>query len=244
MSWHMPKTIRDYEFGEVASALQKSIRRGVEDEALYWAAELDRSGYQAYLWYRLLIIASEDVGIAEAPPFFCEIWALRQAAEQVAKKKHGHKPERMFLAHAVMRLCRARKSEIVGEALYCHWEIDDKLYEIPDYALDPHTARGREMGRKFPEWNDITYHVENENTELGREIYKVRSEEIEAEKMAKIRVTKATDLAQQTDKETDAQLLGGGFDAGITRHTPRPDKTIAERNADSWREYEARKRDP
>jgi hypothetical protein len=34
--------------GEVASALQKSIRRGLEREALHWATELELAGYDEH----------------------------------------------------------------------------------------------------------------------------------------------------------------------------------------------------
>jgi replication-associated recombination protein RarA len=39
-------SVGGYLLGEVASALQKSIRRGDEDGALFWSTELDLSGYQ------------------------------------------------------------------------------------------------------------------------------------------------------------------------------------------------------
>ena len=54
-----------YLMGEVASAMQKEIRRGHEREALFWATELDLAGYGDYVWKRLRIIASEDVGLAD-----------------------------------------------------------------------------------------------------------------------------------------------------------------------------------
>ncbi len=39
-------TKNGYDFFEVASAFQKSIRRGMEKEAMYWAIELYESNYQ------------------------------------------------------------------------------------------------------------------------------------------------------------------------------------------------------
>ena len=45
---------------ECTSAMQKRIRRGLEEDALFWATELDIAGYGAYVWKRLQIIASED----------------------------------------------------------------------------------------------------------------------------------------------------------------------------------------
>ena len=50
---------------ECTSAMQKCIRRGLEEEALFWATELDFAGYGAYVWRRLQIIASEDIGLAD-----------------------------------------------------------------------------------------------------------------------------------------------------------------------------------
>ena len=58
-------TKNEYELDEVVSVLQKSIRRGLEEESLYWALELSESGYGQYLWRRLCVIASEDIGLVE-----------------------------------------------------------------------------------------------------------------------------------------------------------------------------------
>ena len=57
---HELKTIRGYAFGEVASALQKAIRRADARLAGYWTIELFESGYREYLWRRLLTISAED----------------------------------------------------------------------------------------------------------------------------------------------------------------------------------------
>jgi replication-associated recombination protein RarA len=57
------KTQNDYDFGEVISALQKSIRRGHELESMFWALELYEK-YGRALWTRLQVICNEDIGIA------------------------------------------------------------------------------------------------------------------------------------------------------------------------------------
>jgi hypothetical protein len=54
-----------YGVDEVTSALQKAVRRGHEDEAVFWASELDLAGFGNYVWKRLRVIASEDVGLAD-----------------------------------------------------------------------------------------------------------------------------------------------------------------------------------
>ncbi len=59
------KTKGGYLLDEVVSALQKCIRRGREEEAMYWALEMAESGCGKYLWRRLMIIGAEDVGLAD-----------------------------------------------------------------------------------------------------------------------------------------------------------------------------------
>ena len=42
-------TVGGYLNSECTSAMQKCIRRGLEEEALFWATELDLAGYGAYV---------------------------------------------------------------------------------------------------------------------------------------------------------------------------------------------------
>ena len=65
LSYHQMTTKKGYDFFEVSSTLQKSIRRGDEETALFFMVELVNSSYDEYVWKRLKIIASEDVGLAE-----------------------------------------------------------------------------------------------------------------------------------------------------------------------------------
>lgn len=136
-----------YKTGEVASALQKCIRRGLEQDALFWATELDLAGFGEYVWKRLRIMTSEDVGLAE-PGLAADIRALYDNwLDQRKKKDVIHGPERLFLVHAVIRLARARKSRLVDHALIVLYEGPRPLREIPDFALDRHTGRGRQRRR-------------------------------------------------------------------------------------------------
>jgi replication-associated recombination protein RarA len=65
MSLYKVTTVNGHLLPEVVSALQKSIRRGLVDDALYWAVDMYLTGYDEYCWKRLRIMASEDVGPAE-----------------------------------------------------------------------------------------------------------------------------------------------------------------------------------
>jgi replication-associated recombination protein RarA len=156
------KTPAGFLVGEVVSALQKDIRRGNEREALFWATELERAGFVRYVWERLTIIASEDVGIADSN-VIVQVVALRDAwqarfdkeTEKGKKLATEATSSRIFLIHAVLVLTRALKSRICDHAYVVMYEGDraelaafgSLPWEIPDYALDGHTARGRRMGR-------------------------------------------------------------------------------------------------
>ena len=157
-----------YKVGEVASALQKCIRRGLAEDALFWATELDLTrtgpdcnGFGEYVWKRLKIIASEDVGLADnsAAP---TIQALYQSwLEQRKKKDVKNAPERLFMVHAVLFLAGCRKSRTVDHALIAMYEAPRAVRTIPDFALDKHTAAGRKLRRAWKHFWEHGARLEN-----------------------------------------------------------------------------------
>jgi len=152
-------TKKGYPFFEVSSAFQKSIRRNREDDALYWMVEMFNSGYDEYVWKRLKIIVSEDIGIAE-PNLPAVIHGLYESYQTQKKKKHDRKPERLFLTHAVVLCCRANKSRLIDWYVIGLWRNHDSYrMPIPDYAIDMHNPRGKKLGRGLE-------HFYNEGTEL------------------------------------------------------------------------------
>lgn len=150
------KTKRGYLMGEVASALQKAIRRGDARLAGYWAIELFESSFREYTWRRLLTISAEDCwGVITH-----EIEALYRAWQQIDRAKKGG--GRVFVAKAVILLALAKKSrdaDHLTNLVYDPRKIDERqlladLEEarrdpepIPDYALDCHTQAGRAAGK-------------------------------------------------------------------------------------------------
>lgn len=145
---YTPKTTNGYDLFEASSALQKSIRRGDEETAMFFAVELWESNYGEYIWKRMKIISSEDIGLAE-PNISANIHALYEMYNEQVKKSDGKKnPERLFLTHAVLMLCRAKKSRLVDWTLMKSFRGHaDELIEVPDYAFDKHNVKGRKMGR-------------------------------------------------------------------------------------------------
>jgi replication-associated recombination protein RarA len=136
-----------YRCDEVTSALQKEVRRGHEREALFWATELALAGYTNYVWKRLRIIASEDVGLAE-PMMAVLIRCLYENwQEQKKADKGAERHANLFLIHAVLALARAPKSRLVDHAHVVTMAAERPQLEIPDYALDMHTKAGRKQGR-------------------------------------------------------------------------------------------------
>ena len=162
MHFNQLHTHGGYNCGEVASALQKSVRRGDVDEALFWASELDISGFGEYTWKRLRIMASEDVGIADSTVAL-QVKALYDNWSDVHRKaKSGPADdESLFLVHAVILLCEAPKSRLCDSAcLAMYWGQRPKR-EIPDHALDMHTTRGKAMRRGVAHFYEEGARIEN-----------------------------------------------------------------------------------
>ena len=117
---------------------------------MFWAVELYDSGYAEYAWKRLRIMCSEDVGLAE-PLMPANIWALyRMHQEQAKKKEDKNEPQRLFMTHAVLLLCRARKSRLIDWTLIWAWlRHPFRKLDVPDFALDKHNERGRQLKRSW-----------------------------------------------------------------------------------------------
>lgn len=142
------RTPGGYRLDEVVSSLQKAIRRGQEENALYWMMEFIDGHYIAYLWRRLSVIAIEDVSLADTnAPLL--INTLAQLNERVNKKGYV---ETYHPAMAVIYLCRANKSREVDYALdyidlkrKAGWHL-----EVANEARDCHTQAGKELLKEMP----------------------------------------------------------------------------------------------
>ena len=96
-------------------------------------------------------VTLDDPDSTQAVLYVAEMRRLYQELKKEFDKEPKRKSRsfRMVLANAVLAMCRAKKSRIGDEfqiVIYGRREQGWKL-EIPDYALDMHTGRGRNMKR-------------------------------------------------------------------------------------------------
>lgn len=153
-----------YVFGEVASAMQKEMRRGDVRQALWWALLL----YEAapyYAWKRILVTVCEDVGMAS--PETVDRFVNLALAWRIAKEKSwyvtGH-----AVTLAVMLICAAPKSTAVEDLQTIYLTKIRELAAlkskaewppIPEYAKDAHTAAGKAAGKTCRDWYEDRHGV-------------------------------------------------------------------------------------
>jgi replication-associated recombination protein RarA len=147
---------------EASSWLQKSLRRGLEVEALTAARELTEAGYGGYVWRRLRVVGSEDVGLAE-PGMQPLLETLQSCWERERKK--NEQLATIFIVHAIVALARAPKSRLIDDiGTVVWWEAERRPLELPDdhWAIDRHVKRGRQLGRGWAEFYDQGAKLEHE----------------------------------------------------------------------------------
>lgn len=139
---------------EAASMLQKAIRRGEEETAVYIAKEIAESGYVDYLFRRLLVTASEDIGPVE-PDITARIISIYEGMKFVTSKGKK-KYDGNMVANIVLIMCRCKKTReaadldtLIGMKIrsIIHSGNYSDVLPTPDWALDGHTARGRSKRR-------------------------------------------------------------------------------------------------
>lgn len=146
--WDSVRTRHELSADEVISALQKEIRRGHTDNAAFLAYEMLTTSeeLEAMLWQRLQVISVEDIGYGQV-----DAPVLVQALYQMHHNFPWSQGDRfLFALHAVRYLCGCMKDRSSDKLL--SWvkraiETDGQRPVIPDYALDMHTAAGRQRGR-------------------------------------------------------------------------------------------------
>ena len=120
----------DYHFDTI-SAFIKSIRGSDPDAALYWLAKMVRAGEDpGFIFRRMIILASEDVGLAD-PHALSVVIACAEAFDRIGF------PEGNFpLAHACLYLSTAPKSNTAFAFFDALKEVDREDAEVPNHLRD------------------------------------------------------------------------------------------------------------
>ena len=161
--WSNIKTRNGFSGDEMISMLQKSIRRGIVDDALRAAYEMYITSpqFEEKLWRRLQIISIEDVGFGDP---FAPVY-VRMMNEMRKDTIYADCDRPFFFMQAIRYLCKCpkdRSTDYYNNRIKVDFKHGTTL-NVPDYALDMHTKKGRAMGR------DINYFV-NEASRVYPEV--------------------------------------------------------------------------
>lgn len=126
-----------------ASAMIKSVRGSDPDAALYWCFKMLQGGEDPrFIARRLIILASEDIGLANSHALTVAV-AASEACERVGL------PEAEFnLAHAVVYLATSPKSNSVTRAMAAVKKSlrDNPAQLVPLWLRDAHTKTNKALG--------------------------------------------------------------------------------------------------
>ncbi|TKI50005.1 replication-associated recombination protein A [Lysinibacillus tabacifolii] len=141
-------------FYNLLSALQKSVRGSDTNAALYYLAHLLETGDLVAVSRRLLVMAYEDIGLAN-PQVGAHMLAAVQAAERL-----GLPEARIPLASAVIEMCLASKSNSAISAIDAAIASihAGKTGEIPLHLRDTHYEGAKDLGHvgyQYPHNNPI-----------------------------------------------------------------------------------------
>ena len=129
---------------DIVSAWVKAMRGSDPDQAVYWLARLIHAGEDPrYIARRLLVHASEDVGLADNS-------VLATAAAALAAVQHVGYPEaQIVLSHATLHLARAPKSNSAYRAIHAAMDHVRKaeVVQVPPHMRDTHYKGARALGR-------------------------------------------------------------------------------------------------
>lgn len=134
---------------DTISAFIKSVRGSDPDAALYWLAKMLYAGEDPrFILRRLLILASEDIGMADP-------MGLVVAASALHSFEFIGLPEGVYpLAHATLYLATAPKSNSAGAYFKAYQRIEqDGLIEVPAHLKDANRdaeALGHGEGYLYP----------------------------------------------------------------------------------------------
>lgn len=149
---------------ELISALQKFVRRSMEEEALYVFYELEAGGLYHIAKNRLAIIVYEDCGI-ENPELLNSIPFHIDQMDKWYKAKNG--AWRLVLGNIILQACRGKKTRIADHfvSAVAFKRVNGYVLDLDqyDFVFDKHTLKGKKMGRGTKHFFEEAIKIE-ENT--------------------------------------------------------------------------------
>ena len=167
---------------DTISAFIKSVRGSDPDAALYWMTKMLLAGEDPrFILRRLIILASEDIGMAD-PNAILVANAAAQNFEYVGM------PEGWYpIAEAVIYLATAPKSNSVG----AFWEIQEEIRQhgagtVPVHLMDPSRDAkgfGHGEGYKYPHAFEVHWVAQQYMPDdlVGRQFYRPSDQGYEAQ---------------------------------------------------------------
>jgi putative ATPase len=128
---------------DTISAFIKSCRGGDPDAALYWLAKMLAGGEDPrFIARRLVILASEDIGLAD--PFALPLAVAAHHAVDFV----GLPEAELTLAHATLHIACAPKSNSATLALHEAKRLlrDEPVQAVPLWLRDAHTKTNKALG--------------------------------------------------------------------------------------------------
>ena len=125
------------------SAMIKSVRGSDPDAALYWAFKMLMGGEDPrFIARRLVILASEDIGLANSHALSVAVNAF-EACEKIGMPECEYN-----LAHAILYLSTSPKSNSATRAMHAVKQSLRKapLQEVPLCLRDAHTKTNKKLG--------------------------------------------------------------------------------------------------
>ena len=192
---------------DVISAFIKSIRGSDPDAALYWLARMLEAGEDArFIARRLVVLASEDIGLADSLSLVVADAAAR-AVEFV-----GLPEAQLNLAHATVHLAAAPKSNRVTVALgRAREDVRERAGgEVPLHLRDGHykgaKSLGHGQGYEYPHdapagWVDQQYRP----AELAGRVYYEPSSHGGEERVRQRMEQQRADTGRATTPETSGE---------------------------------------
>ncbi len=177
-----------------ASAMIKSIRGSDPDAALYWTFKMLQGGEDPrFLARRLVILASEDIGLANSHALTLAVAAF-DACEKIGLPECEY-----HLAHAVLYLATSPKSNSTTRALAAVKQSlrEQPVQAVPLWLRDAHNKTNQSLGhgQAYLYSHDFPQAISGQEYMLQPEIFyqpgQAGAEAATAERLAKIREFKA-----------------------------------------------------